>query len=112
MEIKNSTRKNIIAKDAKTCSKIFSKTFGLMFSKPRTLIFIFKKEKIVPLHMFFVFYPLDILFLNEKKVVVEKKENLRPFRTYSPKKKAMYILEMTKGIIKKSKTRIGDKIIF
>jgi uncharacterized membrane protein (UPF0127 family) len=85
-----------------------------MFSKKtdKTLLFIFGKESRVSLHMVFVFYPIDIMFLDEKKKVVELKQGLRPFGFYIPKNKARYIIESPYGTIKKSKTRIGDKISF
>ena len=111
--IKNITKKIIISKNAKICKSIFLKTMGLMFSKkPKPLIFIFKKEKIVPLHMFFVFYPIDVLFLNKNKIIVEKKENFKPFTIYIPKKKAMYVIELPKNTIKKTRIEIRDKISF
>jgi uncharacterized membrane protein (UPF0127 family) len=74
MYLKNTTKKTLIAKNAKVCKSIFSKTFGLMFSKKKLLIFIFNKEKIIPLHMFFVFYPIEVSFLNKNKIVVEIKD--------------------------------------
>ena len=113
MMIKNLTRKTILAKKYKICKNIFSKSLGLMFSiRNGSLILNFKKEKINPLHMFFVFYPIDVLFLNKDKVVVEIKENFQPFTFYTPKKKSKYIIELPKGIIEKSKTKVGDKINF
>ena len=112
MHVKNTTKKTLLAKDAKLCKSIFSIALGLMFSKPRPLIFIFEKEKIVPLHMFFVFYPIDILFLDKNKIVIEIKENFRPFGLYTPKNKATYVIELPKGAIKSPKTEIGDKIEF
>ena len=84
-----------------------------MFSrKSKTLIFVFKKEKIAPLHMFFVFYPIDVLFLNKNNIVVEIKENFKPFSFYNPKNKAKYIIEIPKNIVKETKTELGDKIEF
>ena len=113
MNIKNKTKKTLLAKNAKICKNIFSKGLGLMFSrKKKTIIFIFKKEKKVPLHMFFVFYPIDVLFLNKNKNVVEKKENFKPFAFYSPKNKSKYVIELPKATIKKTKTGLGDKIEF
>ena len=110
MRIKNITKKTLLAENAKLCKNIFSKSLGLMFSKPQSLIFIFKKEKIIPLQMFFVFYPIDVLFLDKDKKVVEVKENFRPFEYYTPKNKALFIIELPKDSIKKTKTDIGDKI--
>ena len=83
-----------------------------MFSKKKPLIFIFKKEKINPLHMFFVFYQIDVLFLDKNKIVAEMKENFDPFSFYNPKNKSKYILELPQGTIKKSNTKIKDKIEF
>ena len=76
------------------------------------LIFRFDEEKIISLHMFFVFYPIDVLFLDKSRIVVDKKENFRPFAFYKSKKKAMYAVELPNGVIKKSKTCLGDKIGF
>ena len=113
MDIKNITKKRIIAENATICKNIIAKSLGLMFTlKPKTLIFIFKKEKIIPLHMLFVFYPIDVLFLGKNKVVVEIKESLMPFTVYTPKNKAKYIIELPQGTIKKTKTVLRDKIKF
>ena len=112
MNIKNTTKKTLLAKNAKICESIFSKSLGLIFSRKKSLIFIFKEEKIIPLHMFFVFYPIDVLFLNKNKIIIEIKENFRPFAFYTPKNKAKYIIELPQNTIKKTKTHVGDKIKF
>ena len=62
--------------------------------------------------MFFVFYPIDVLFLDKNKIVVDKKERFMPFAFYKSKRKAMYAIEMPNGTLKKTKTEIGDKIEF
>lgn len=114
MIIKNATKKIEMSSNARILSNIFSQTRGLMFSRNKNtaLIFKFEREKIISLHMFFVFYPIDVIFLDKRKVVVDKKENFRPFRFYSAKKKAKFAIEMPSGTIKKTKTGIGDKIKF
>src|SRR3989344_8293644 len=111
MVIKNSSKGDVICSDAKICKSILSKTVGLMFSKkPKPLIFILKKEKIVPLHMFFVFFPIDVLFLDEDKKVVEIKKKFEPFTLYNPKNKAKYVIELPQGAVKNTNTKIGDKV--
>jgi len=112
MSIKNTTKSIIISKNARICKNVLSKGFGLMFSRKQTLIFVFRKEKINPLHMLFVFYPIDVLFLDKNKVVVEIKKNFKPFSFYTPNKKSMYIIEIPKNIKEKIKTETGDKIEF
>ena len=130
MPIKNLTKKEVISNHYKLCDNILSKFMGLMFSKPEkikdflgpensknflgkqnnALIFKFNKEKTIELHMLFVFYPIDVLFLNKNKVVVDKKEDFKPFTFYKSKKKAMYAIELPNGVVRKTKTEIGDKI--
>lgn len=110
--IKNITKNTVISRDARFCSSPMAKAIGLMFSKKsgKSLIFTFKKEKIVPLHMLFVFYPIDVLFLNQAKKIVEMKENFRPFSFYTPKSRAMYIIEMPYGSIRKFNVQINDRL--
>lgn len=111
----NKTKKIIIVENKKILKNIFSKSFGLIFSKKiknKALVFVFKKEKRHLIHMFFVFFQIDILFLDKNKKVVEIKENLEPFSFYSSKNKAKYFIELSEGIIKETKTKIGDTISF
>ena len=112
--IKNKTRDTTIIEDKKLITSILSKAIGLMFSKKqkKALIFIFDREKIVPLHNCFVFYPIDILFLDKNKKVVEKKESFRPFSFYTPKNRSKYVIELPEKTIKNSKTEINDLIEF
>ena len=114
MKIKNITKNKKLIGNAELCDDILSKFVGLMLSKNkyRCLIFKFNGEKIISLHMFFVFYTIDVLFLNKNKIVVDKKENFKSFTFYKSRKKAMYAVELPSGIIKKTKTEIGDKIKF
>jgi len=53
----------------------------------------FGKEKHTSLHMFFVFFPIDVYFLDKDKKVVEIKKNFKPFTIYSAKNKARYLVE-------------------
>ena len=114
VEIWNKTRSRKIAANARLCEGSFSNFLGLMFSKNKnqSLLFKFRKEIFISLHMFFVFYPIDVLFLDKNKVVVDLKENFRPFTFYTSKKLAKYCIELPSGAIKKTKTEIGDKIGF
>ena len=111
--ITNSSKNRILAKKHEECRSVFSKAKGLMFSFPiknKGLVFVFEKEKRIDLHMFFVFYPIDLIFLDRKKKIIEIKEKFMPFTFYISKKKAKYLLELPEKTIKKSNSKIGDKI--
>jgi len=75
---------------------------GLMFQKPRLLIFPIKGEK-VDIHTFFCF-PIDIYWIRNSKVV--KKITAHPFWVYQGTF-AEYILETPKGFLN---AKLGDKI--
>ena len=97
-------------KNVKHRKNSFSRGAGLMFQKPSNPnVFHMKKEKIIPLHMLFVFYKLDVLYLDKNKSVVEK-TSLKPFTFYTPKNKAMYVVEAPFGYFKN--VSLGDKIFF
>ncbi|MGZ7044554.1 MAG: DUF192 domain-containing protein [Methanobacterium sp.] len=63
------------------------------------------------IHMFFVRFPLDIIFTDGDKKVVDT-VSIDPWKMYTPKKPARYVIEMEKGTIEESKTKIGDKLDF
>ncbi|MBW2965768.1 DUF192 domain-containing protein [Candidatus Woesearchaeota archaeon] len=94
--------------DYKICKDMWSKARGLMFSRKKNLVFIFDKEKRISLHMFFVFFPIDVLFLDKDKRIVEIKRNFRPFSFYTSKNKARYVVEL----VEENNYKIGDKVKF
>ena len=111
----NTTKNTLLANTIRYASTPLKKLLGLMFSKEHkhsALIFPSNKEKIQSLHMLFVFYPIDVIFLNKDKEIVELKENFKPFTFYKSKEKAQYILELPKNTIKQSQSSVGDNIRF
>lgn len=104
--ITNKTQKKTISKKEKYCKSIFSQTLGLMFSKRKNLIMEFKKERRIGLHNFFVFYPIDVLVLNQDKKIVEIKRDFKPFRVWTAEKKGKYLIELSS----KGSYKIGDKL--
>ncbi|QQG38737.1 MAG: DUF192 domain-containing protein [Candidatus Woesearchaeota archaeon] len=88
----------------KVCADSLSQAIGLMFSRQKNILFKFDKEDLHSIHMLFVFYPLDIVWINKNKVVDVKKAY--PFISYLiPKTKAKYVLETSLN----SGIKIGDK---
>jgi uncharacterized membrane protein (UPF0127 family) len=77
----------------KECSTFLSQFRGLIFQPKKNLLFNFKKETKINLHMFFVFYPIDIIFINKEHVVI-KKVRAYPFQPFIRGIKCKYILEI------------------
>lgn len=79
-----------------------------MLRRKQNVVMIFKKEKTVTLHMFFVLFPIDVLVVNNAKEIIEIKRNLQPNELWSTSKKGKYIIEM--GI--PSEYKVGDQLEF
>lgn len=114
--IKNTSKNTIIAKKTKPCNSLNEKALGLMFSKrdqDMGLIFNFESMQKISIHMLFVFYPIDILWLDDNNKVVWIKKNLAPFCLYyEPKFKARFMIEVVSGTIEKTNTEIGDTLFW
>lgn len=108
--------KNTELGESELADTFFSRLRGTMFKKKLEKGLILKlpgsrSRSGSAIHMFFVRFPLDIIFADSDKKVVDI-VSINPWKTYTPKKPAKYVIEMEKGTIKNSKTEIGDKINF
>ncbi|MFA5797590.1 MAG: DUF192 domain-containing protein [Candidatus Woesearchaeota archaeon] len=115
--ITNAKTRAIIAKNSISCKNIFSKATGLMFRTKVAVhntgwIFDFSKPATVSITMWFVFYPIDILFLDSQKKIIEIAPGLKPFTNYSAKKPAHYFIELQAGTVKKKHIRLGQTLKF
>jgi hypothetical protein len=89
------------------------RALGLMFSgRPRPLALAFPSERRIGLHMGFVFFPIDVAFLDRNRRVVELLEGFRPWTAYTSRKPAMYALEMPAGWARGKRLRTGDAVRF
>ena len=90
----------------KVCDTILSQAHGLMFSRPKIVLFVFKKEKRIAIHTWFVFFPITLLFLDKSRQVTEIK-TLKPWSAYRSKTKVQWLLEIPNNTKEFS---IGQKI--
>ncbi|MEK6907043.1 MAG: DUF192 domain-containing protein [Nanoarchaeota archaeon] len=90
--------------------KLHNKYLGLMFRNLKeNEVAVLKNYKQEILHTLFVFYPIDIVFLDKNRKVIEIKRNIKPFTLkIIPNKKAKYVLEFKSDFTKDIK--IGQRI--
>ncbi len=104
-----------IAKNIEYARTTYRKLTGLMFRKTippdYSMLFILKKPSKVNIHMFFVFFPLDVIFLDEKKKITGY-SRLKPWVGYKTMEGIKYVLEMKAGTIEKFHLSIGGKMDF
>lgn len=114
IEIKNTEAKGrtVIIKDVRVLKSCFSKAWGLMFStKPKNLLFEFRKETKVSIHMFFVFFPIDVVFVDKNMNIFMVKESLKPWKVAFSGKKARYVIELKSGTVKSKNIKKGCKVV-
>ncbi|MCD6434077.1 MAG: DUF192 domain-containing protein [Candidatus Diapherotrites archaeon] len=110
----NKTKEEVIVAKVKIAKKLWERLKGLMFENVGSfnyaLILELPKEtkKGAAIHSMFVFFPFDVVWLDSKRRVVDKKSNIKPFTATPivPKKKAKYIVELPAG--KAKSIRAGD----
>ncbi|MGZ7117666.1 MAG: DUF192 domain-containing protein [Methanobacterium sp.] len=102
--------------ESEIADTFFSRLRGMMFKSKLERGLILKLPNTrsrggSAIHMFFVRFPLDIIFTDGDKKVIDT-VSIDPWKMYTPKKPARYVIEMEKGTIEESKTKIGDKLDF
>jgi uncharacterized protein len=67
-------------------------------------------EPFMWMHMFFMRFPIDVVFLNRAGVVIRINHGLRPWRVSSVVFRARIALELAAGAATRSNTTVGDLI--
>jgi uncharacterized protein len=111
------TKKNkVITKKVKLLKSPWTHAIGLMFRRTlenESYIFAFRKPRVDAVHMAFMRFSIDIVWLDEKKRVSDLYENAKPWqKLIFFKNPAKYMIEMPSGLIKKHKITIGNHLDF
>ena len=91
---------------------VWSQAWGLRLRKPAAgtaYVFHFREPVRHTVHLLFVFWPIDLYFLDKKGVVVDLKKGFRPFTVYAPKEDFWYAIETEQGLFSLKR---GDKAVF
>ena len=63
------------------------------------------------IHMFFMRFAIDVIFVNKHDIVVGLVKNIRPFRMSPYFFRASYAIELPPGTIDATQTQLGDVIV-
>ncbi len=90
---------------------------GLRFSrklrKGDVIVLVASRESIhsSSIDMFFVFFPIDVLWLNSRYEIVDFRTNVKPFTPFiKPQSGAKFVIELPEGSLKD--VVIGEKVSF
>ncbi len=109
-QIINKTKNTIISSDAQIADTLCSRATGLL--KKKNLL---SGEALVitrcqSIHMFFMKFAIDAIFVDQKDRVVGLVENIKPFQLSPLFFTASYVIEVVPGTSSKTKTGVGDQL--
>ena len=84
-------------------------------AEDEALILEFDKEGYHPIWMKDMNFSIDVIWLNSNKEIVDFKKNLSPDsypQTFTPQRRAKYVLEVKSGFIEREDLNIGDVLEF
>jgi len=110
-KIVNKTKGTCIAQNGREASTFFERLLGLMFrasiSSDAALIF----HNVNSIHMFFMRFPIDVIYLNRDNKVLKIKHSLKPWRMSSCIR-AKATIELPSRKARETATEIGDTLEF
>jgi len=114
MRLIDKTTGKVIASKVELADTFWRRFRGLMFRRRfqggSAMLFSLPRPGRYGIHMFFVRFPIDLLYLDSRFVVVELRAGVRPWRVHRPKTIANYLIELPAGTISRSNVKIGHKI--
>jgi uncharacterized membrane protein (UPF0127 family) len=102
-----------VCAEVEIADNYWKRVIGLMFRKSLAgaLVFDMGRETYDGIHMLFVRFPIDVLFLGPDKTIVDIKANVRPWLgTAFPRSRFRYAIELPAGTVEGSGIRVGDRL--
>ena len=96
LKIVNKDKEITISDNSGIADSFFSRARGLMFSQPKDLVLVSPVESIKhsSIHMLFMRFPIDILWLDSEKRVVDIGKRILPFNISNRKTHKIHKLRM------------------
>lgn len=110
MLITNETRQATLAHAAVRAATFLTRGKGLMFASSLLQGGGLVIEPCNSIHMFFMRFPLDVLFLDAQERVVFMYRGIKPWRVGRVVRGAKVAIELPAGTIDETGTQLGDKI--
>ncbi len=103
----------IVAADVELANTYIKRVVGLMFRKSLdgALVFDMGRETYDGIHMLFVRFPIDVVFLSAEKKIVDVKANVRPWvGTAFPRSWFRYAIELPAGAAERYSLKTGEQL--
>src|SRR3954447_25632683 len=110
MRIVNQTRGSVVADNANKATNFLTRGRGLMMAPPLPEGGGLVLDPCGSIHMFFMRYALDVLFLDKEGHVVFMYKGIKPWRVGRIVRGAKLAVELPEGAIEQSRTEVGDRV--
>jgi len=110
LRVQNRTRGSLLGERVRRANRPWSRAIGLL---GRRSLGPGEGLVLVPctsIHMLFMRFPLDVLYVDRQDRVVKAVRNLKPFRFSGCLRAAHYTIELPVGTIDGSGTAVGDQL--
>jgi len=108
--ILNTTKNTVIAQNAVIADTFLSRMIGLLnrksFSPDEALVI----TRCNSIHMLFMRFSIDVIFVDKRDRVVGLVERIKPFRLSPIFFQSQYAIEVSEGVIGLTKTAVGDQV--
>jgi len=107
---RNLTRRSVLMAAGERAEGFMARGRGLMFKRGLSDDGGLVIEPCSSIHMFFMRFPLDVVYVGRDDRVVRIQEDIKPWRI-GPlfTKGARYVIELPVGTIRRSATEVGDQ---
>ena len=106
----NKTKNNVIVENIILADNFWTRMCGLMGKKELKNNEGLLLKPCNAVHMMFMRFPIDVIFLDKEFMVVKIIDNLRPWCTSPIVRDAFHVVELGAGITAQKRINIGDKL--
>ena len=110
MVILNLTRQSVPARNARYASSFGARLSGLIGKRFSPVLDGMVFDRCNAIHTFFMRYPIDVVFADEKYRVLKTVPAFPPWRPFLACKKAFYVIELPAGTLESTATAVGDQL--
>lgn len=111
VEVRNVTRGTTVASDVRVAKSMIARGRGLMFESGLARDAGMLIEPCGSIHMFFMRFALDVLYVDRNDRVVRAQRGIKPWRVGPLRTRgARYVIELPVGTIERSASEVGDQL--
>jgi uncharacterized membrane protein (UPF0127 family) len=108
IRVRNEARSTVLAERCRVASSVRDRTVGLLATPPPGEPLLIERSPSI--HMFFMRYPIDVVFLDGHLRVTKIVPGLKPWRVVWWARRARDCLELPSGSLEGTDTRVGDQL--